>query len=105
MKPLTSWIGRALSGPKGDPSAARLGYFVFVVMGALWLSYDLVMSLTSLKKSGITSEWVMAFGIYASTTTAGYIGGKVAGRPGAGAAGAPDRSSSAGMPAMDGGGA
>lgn len=79
MRPLTAWLGRALSGASGSPSTARVGYLSFVAFGGLWLTIDLVASI--LRGDGLSNNWVTAFGVYATTCTAGYVGGKVAGRP------------------------
>jgi succinate-acetate transporter protein len=71
-----TWIRELLAGTDGRASTKRFAFFAFVIAGALWLSYDLVLSMSSLKKSGITETWVMAFGIYASACTGGYVMGK-----------------------------
>lgn len=95
---LASWLGRALSGASGSPSTARLGFLAFVVLGGLWLTASLAVSLLAYlhdpaaAKEVITSNWSTCFGIYATTCTAGYVGGKVAGRPPRGDGGAPRES-------------
>jgi type IV secretory pathway VirB2 component (pilin) len=73
MNRLGAWVSQMLSGHAG-PSAARVAYVAYVVCGAAWLTVDLVL------RRAITPEWNMAFTVYGSSCTAGYIGGKVAGR-------------------------
>jgi hypothetical protein len=80
MKPFV-WLGKALADDKGVPSTSRLAFLVFVLAGFAWLSYDLVMSMLTLKKSAISEQWVLAFGIYAGACTSGYVGAKIATRP------------------------
>lgn len=77
MRRLLGWLGKLVSGErKGEPSISRVAFLLFVLAGAFWLTWDIIASLHTLKEHGISEQWVLAFGIYASACTSGYLGGK-----------------------------
>lgn len=70
------WLNRVVSDAKGVPSTSRVVFLFAVVMGAVWLTLDLVLSVKTLKVSGIGERWVLVFGIWFGGATGGYLGAK-----------------------------
>lgn len=63
------WIKALFSSTDPTASVKKVSLFFALVMAAVWLSIGVW-------KTGITTEWNVAFALFMSTATSVYLGGK-----------------------------